>query len=215
MTARLVAMAALVAVTAGPPVAGTATSKNGPSAATESMSFKDRCMMASVLAKEVRDLLSWIDPRRLPGVLGDDGFQLLIVPGPGDEIRSLFARGEHCAFSLERIYPSPGKIQVGLAEDPPELLPPGRAYALLFMRSLARGRRWQFDWSLSASGYVGCAKEDPTSRAIVETCRHPGFMHGVPTAELRIVVARKGSGFEAEVANLEVSKWSASRSPPD
>jgi hypothetical protein len=178
------------------------------------MSFKDRCAIAGVLAKEMRDLLGWIDSHRLPGVMGDDGFSLLIIPpGKEGEIRSLFAQGERCVIPIERVYPSPGKLEVRLAEDPPKLLPTGRAYALLYMRQLARGR-WQFDWTLSATGYTGCPDEGH-DRATVETCRHPAFMHGVPSADIRIVVARKGSGFEAEVANLEVPKWSAPRPPSD
>ena len=95
-----------------------------------SLSFKDRCAIAGLVAKEMRDLLSWIDPHRLPGVMGDDGFSLLIIPpGHVDEIRSLFDRGEHCAIPLDRVYPSPRKITVRLAEDPPEELASGRTYA--------------------------------------------------------------------------------------
>jgi hypothetical protein len=44
--------------------------------------------LASVLGREMRDLLGWIDPRRLPSVMGDDGFRLLLIPGKGEEIRS-------------------------------------------------------------------------------------------------------------------------------
>jgi len=40
-------------------------------------------------------------------------------------------------------------------------------------------------------------------------------MHGLPTAEVRIVVVKKGSRFEAEVANLEVAKWGSSKVPSD
>lgn len=159
----------------------------------------------------MRDLLSWIDPRRLPGVLGDDGFSLLIVPpGKTDELRSLFMASEHCTVTLDRVYPSPGQIEVRLAGDPPAPLPPGRAYALLFMRQLARGR-WQFDWSLSANGYAGCSKEAQADPTAVDTCRHPAFVHGTPSADIRIVVVRKRGGFEAELANLEVPTWSAPR----
>jgi len=179
------------------------------------MSFKDRCAIGGLLAKEMRDLLGWIDPRRLPGVVGDDGFSLLIVPpGKGNEIRSLFARGENCAVSLDRVFPSVGKIEIRLAADPPAPLPAGRAYALLFMRSLGQGR-WQFDWSLSASGYTGCPAEENTDPGRPEACRHPAFLHGTPSADLRIVITKKRSGFEAEVASLEVPKWSAPRLPSD
>ena len=171
--------------------------------------------MATVLAREMRDLLSWIDARRVPGVIGDDGFHLLVVPGTGEEIRSVFKLGERCSFSIDRVYPTAGKIRVWLAEDPPELLPQGRSYALLFERQIGRGQRWQFGWSLNAVGYAGCAKEDPQGATRVDDCRHPSFMHGLPTAEIRIVVVKKGSRFEAEVANLEVAKWGSSKLPPD
>jgi hypothetical protein len=174
-----------------------------------SLSFADRCAIGGLLAKEMRDLLGWIDAHRLPGVMGDDGFSLLIVPpGNGDELRSLFTRGEHCAVTLDRVYPGPGKIEVRRAEDPPDALPAGRAYALLFMRQLARGR-WQFDWSLSANGYAGCSKEVQADPAALDTCRRPAFVHGPPSADIRIVVKRLRGGFEAVVANLEVPKWSA------
>ena len=196
---------------AAPPAASTTGSMQPSAATVASLSFKDRCAMATVLAREMRDLLGWIDPRRLPGVIGDDGFSLLIVPpGKGDELRSLFTRGEHCAVTLDRVYPSPGKIEVRLAEDPPDALPAGRAYALLFMRKLAQGR-WQFDWSLSANGFAGCSKEMQADPAALDTCRRPAFVHGAPSADIRIVVNRKRGGFEAEVANLEVPKWSAPR----
>ena len=111
-------------------------------------------------------------------------------------------------MSLDRVYLSPAKISVRLAEDPPEQLAPGRAYALLFMRQLGRGR-WQFDWSLGATGYTGCPKDPQAARDIVDTCRHPAFIRGAPAADIRIVVTRKRAGFEAEVANLEVPTWSA------
>jgi len=76
------------------------------------------------------------------------------------------------------------------------------------MRQLARGR-WQFDWSLGATGYTGCPKDAHGAPGIVDTCRQPAFIHGAATADIRIVVTRKGGGFEAEVANLEVPTWSA------
>lgn len=174
-----------------------------------SLPFKDRCAIAGLVAKEMRDLLAWINPQRLPGVTGDDGFSLLIIPpGPGDEIRSLFLRGEDCAISLDRVYPSPGKIVVRLGQDPPEALASGRSYALLFMRQLARGR-WQFDWSLGATGYAGCPKDAQAGTGIVDVCRQPAFMHGPATADIRIVVARVRGGFEAESAKLDVPTWSA------
>lgn len=128
----------------------------------EALPFKERCLLATVLGREMRDLLSWVDPRRLPGVMGDDGFGLLVVPASGEQIRSVFQTGEGCAFALDRTYPNPGKIEVRLAEDPPPLLPPGRSYALLFARELDRGTRWQFDWSLSAVGYAGCPADQKT-----------------------------------------------------
>jgi len=200
---------------AAAPATSTAGTMQRSAATVASLSFKDRCALGTLLAREMRDLLGWIDPRRLPGVLGDDGFSLLIVPpGKDDELRSLFTRGEHCAVTLDRVYPSPGKIEVRMAEDPPDALPSGRAYALLFMRQLARGR-WQFDWSLSANGYAGCSKEAQADPAALDTCRHPAFVHGAPSADIRIVVSRKRSGFEAEVANLEAPKWTTPRPPSE
>ena len=183
--------------------------------ALESMPFNQRCELATLLGREMRDLLSWIDPRRVPGVLGDDGFHLLVTPATADEIRSVFKPGERCAFSLDRVYPTAGKIRVTVAEDPPERLPEGRSYALLFERQIGREPRWEFGWSLNAIGYAGCTKEDSRDATHVDDCRHPGFMHGLPTADVRIVVVKKGARFEAEVANLEVAKWSSSKVPSD
>ena len=178
-------------------------------ATVASLPLNDRCAIAGLVAKEMRDLLSWIDPHRLPGVMGDDGFSLLIVrPGAGDEVRSLFERGESCPISLDRVYPSPAKISVRLAEDPPEQLAPGRAYALLFMRQLGRGR-WQFDWSLSATGYTGARRtRKPPATSWIPAAPRRSFA-GPQPRNLRIVVTRKRVGFEAEVANLEVPTWSA------
>ena len=113
---------------------------------------------------------------------------------------------DRCA--LDRVVPGAGKIEIRLAADPPAPLPVGRAYAMLFMRPLGLGR-WQFDWSLSASGYTGCPSDENAEPGGLEACRHPAFLHGTPSADLRIVITKKRSGFEAEVANLEVAKWSA------
>ena len=187
------------------------TGKNSsPSSGLEGLPFKERCLLATVLGREMRDILSWIDPRRLPGVMGDDGYSLLVVPGSGDEMRSVFMAGERCVFSLDRLYPTLGKIEVRIAEDPPPLLPSGRSYALLFVRELVRGARWQFDWSLSAVGYAGCQSTEAADHAIVDTCRHPTFLHGLPAPDVRIIVRKRGARFEAEVANLEVAKWGSS-----
>lgn len=203
LPALVVSWAISVPTAASPPAA--------PSRPTtiSSLTFKDRCAIAGLVAKEMRDLLAWINPQRLPGVMGDDGFSLLIIPpGPTDDIRSLFARGEDCEISLDRVYPGSGKITVHLGGDPPKELAAGRAYALLFMRQLARDR-WQFDWSLGATGYAGCPKDAQAAPGIVDTCRQPAFLHGTTTADIRIVVTRKRGGFEAEAANLEVPTWSA------
>ena len=54
-------------------MARTSSSSVRPPDALESPSFNERCELATLLAREMRDLLSWIDPRRVPGVLGDDG----------------------------------------------------------------------------------------------------------------------------------------------
>jgi hypothetical protein len=181
----------------------------------EALPFKERCLLATVLGREMRDLLSWVDPRRLPGVMGDDGFGLLVVPASGEQIRSVFKTGEGCSFALDRTYPNPGKIEVRLAEDPPPLLTPGRSYALLFARELDRGTRWQFDWSLSAVGYAGCPADQKTDHATVDTCRHPGFLHGLPAPDVRITVRKRGARFEAEVANLEFAKWGSNSALSD
>jgi len=203
LPALVVSWAISVPTAASPP-----TAPSRP-ATVSTLTLKDRCAIAGLVAKQVRDLLAWINPQRLPGVMGDDGFSLLIIPpGHGDEIRSLFARGEDCVLSLDRVYPSPGKIVVRLGGDPPEELATGRAYAMLFMRQLARGR-WQFDWSLGATGYAGCPKDAQDAPGAVDTCRRPAFLHGAAAADIRIVVTRKRGGFEAEVANLEVPTWSA------
>ena len=185
------------------------------SSGLEALPFKERCLLATVLGREMRDILAWVDPRRLPGVMGDDGYGLLVVPASGDEIRSIFKSGEHCAFSLDRTYPTPGKIEVRVADDPPPPLPSGRSYALLFVRELARGTRWQFDWSLSAVGYAGCQSDSKSDHTIVDTCRHPGFLHGLPAPDVRITVRKRGARFEAEVASLEFAKWGSSSSLPD
>lgn len=120
----------------------------------------------------------------------------------------LFLGGEDCTISLDRVYPSPGKMTVRLGQDPPAELAPCRSYALLFMRQIARGR-WQFEWSLGATGYAGCPKNAPAAPATVDICRQPAFVHGTATADIRIVVARRPGGFEAESAELEVPTWSA------
>lgn len=212
---RVPLIAILVVASLWSPTARTSSSSVRLPDALESLPFSERCELATLLGREMRDLLSWIDPRRVPGVIGEDGFHLLVIPGTGDEIRSVFKRGERCAFSLDRVYPTVGKIQVALAEDPPERLPQGRSYALLFERQIGRGPRWEFGWSLNAIGYDGCTQEDSRDVTRVDECRHPGFMHGLPTAEVRIVVVKKGSRFQAEVANLEVAKWGSSKLPPN
>ena len=76
------------------------------------------------------------------------------------------------------------------------------------MRQLARGR-WQFDWSVEAIGYTGCPKDAQAAPGVVDPCRHPAFVHGAASEDIRIVVTRKRVGFEAEVENLEVPTWSA------
>jgi hypothetical protein len=219
MIRRLGAVLALVGVSIASCTADARpTPKNSSSSSgLEGLPFKERCLLATVLGREMRDILSWIDPRRLPGVMGDDGYSLLVVPASGDEMRSIFKAGERCVCSLDRLYPTLGKIEVHIAEDPPPVLPSGRSYALLFARELVRGTRWQFDWSLSAVGYAGCPSDEKADHdhAIVDTCRRPTFLHGLPAPDVRIVVRKRGARFEAEIATLEVAKWGSSSGAPD
>ena len=49
----------------------------------------------------------------------------------------------------------------------------------------------------------------------VDTCRHPGFLHGLPAPDVRITVRKRGARFEAEVANLEFAKWGSSSALSD
>lgn len=174
----------------------------------------ERCLMATVLAREMRDVMGLVDPRRVPGVMGDDGFDLVLSRSGAGEIRSVFRPGERCRTSVERYYPSPGTIEVRFAEDPPPLLPAGRSYALLFVEDLEPGQRWRFAWSLRELGYRGCPKPEAghDQKPIVYPCRHPEFMHGgPPTANVRVVVRKHGAWFEAEEAVIDLPTWTSTK----
>jgi len=60
----------------------------------------------------------------------------------------------------------------------------------------ARRSRWQFDWSLGAIGYTGCPKDAQAAPGVVDPCRHPAFVHGAASADIRIVVTRTRGGFD-------------------
>jgi hypothetical protein len=162
------------------------------------MPLKERCALARLLAKQMRDVLEWVDRRKLDRAadhFADGALDLAVFESaPDDPSRPLLREGERCESSLPLLFP-PGKIQVRTAAGcPPRMKKP---YAVLFGKELVRGRRWEFVWELNTS-YAGC---DGLVAGGVSRMQ-------VAAPRIRLVVARDRNEFATTTAILEMGRWS-------
>lgn len=206
MTRGLVGVVALASLLA----AASDSEAKSRALSLRALSFEDRCAVARVLAHQVKDMGEWMDKDKF-NILKDNAIDLLITDadqlGHDDQMPSLFASGEKCAFSLSLAYEL-GKLPVAIrlaAGRPPPSLPDGKTYALLFASDLQPGKRWLFEWPLNRRGYGGCSIPDGG----VAVC---GGLNNIRTSmpTIKIVVARTkgGKGFEAQQASIDMVKYS-------
>ena len=208
---------ALVAFVAMAEIPRSSDAAKSPPPSLTSMSVSDRCLLGQLLARQMRDVLHWIDAAHVAGTVIDEKALRLVImrpDGADGEWRSIFSVGETCAFELNRLY-QPGELKVVIPSDPPPFLSDGQSYAVLFAKEIAKGRRWEFVWNLGATGYSGCAQnggDSPDNKTRV--CPGPTQMSG-PSPTIKILVSRTAQGFEATRASLEFVTFEARRHHPD
>jgi len=208
-----IALVALLAMT-GTPRSGEAT--KSPRSSLMLMSVSDRCLLGQLLARQMRDVLHWLNSAHVAGAVIDEKALRLVImrpDGADGEWRSIFSAGEICTFELNRLY-QPGGLKVVIPPEPPPFLSAGLSYAVLFAKEIARGRRWEFAWNLGATGYSGCKEasgDSPDSK--VPVCTGPTHMSG-PSPTIKILVSRTAQGFEATRASLEFVTFEATAHRP-
>jgi hypothetical protein len=165
-----------------------------------------RCAIAKLLARQVRDVVTWSNPAKLPGIALSDGIDLIIATNRKGPPQSLFNPDEACEISIDRGDGS-GKMQIRLARGIAPPLPSGRSYAVLFSQTLSPGR-WEFTWPFVVKGFTGCSPQSGGATApTIDTCLTL-FHGGPPAPELRIVVSRISGGVATSSAALEFAAFS-------
>jgi hypothetical protein len=184
----------LLAAASGPAPAARASAPTSLSR----LPLVERCALARLLGRQLRDVLEWTDRRKLDragdhfagGVLDLAIFE----SGADDPSRPLVRQGERCEATLPLLFPPPAQLQVRIAAGcPPRLEKP---YAVLFGKEQARGRRWEFVWELNTS-YTGC---DGVIAGGVSRMQ-------VAAPRVRLVVTRAAKEFVTTHAVLELGRW--------